>query len=245
MSEDRDPIDDVYEEDAQDAEPQDEDDQDTGTEDDIPDEDADEGEDAESESVEAQRSESQRQSRRSASDEIRELRARAQKAERERDEERRRVDDAQRSRNAEDFRRQEQERLEQMSPEERIEYRVNQRLAGVEFRAADTSDRVLFEGMMRDQPAVSAIKDEVEAIYQERVKQGNWVDRATIATFLIGQKALSRQPRAKAAGKRAEQAGRERNQVRPTSGRSDAASGGRTRMTEQEARRKRLENVTF
>ena len=237
MSEDRDVLDDapeadlVEDQDLDTLEPEDD------LEDDPP-EDLDEGD----EPLEAQPAP---QARKGASETIRELRARAQEAERRAAENERRAEEALRARNQEDFQRQERERLEMMSPEERVEYRVNQRLNQIQFSTWDTNDRVMFEGLVSSNPAVAALKSEVEQVFQDRIRQGAPVDRQTIATFLIGQKALAKAPRAKAAGARAAAAGKERNQVRASSGRGDAAPAGRTRMTEQEARAKRLQDVTF
>lgn len=144
----------------------------------------------------------------------------------------------------EDFQRQEAERLESMAPEERVEYRVNQRLARMEFNSWDTNDRVVFDGLAARNPAVASLKDEVEAAFIERARAGAPVDRSTIAKFLIGEKALSKAPRAKAAGARAAATGRDRNTVRPTNSRGDTPSTGSRRGTnEAEARRKRLENL--
>lgn len=236
MSEERD-LDDAYEDDLETPEPSDTD-EDPGSEDDLPEDDLDEEDGGEPEPVEAQtRQPSRGESRQQRlSSENARLRA-------ELEEIRRGQTSDQQRRQSEDFQRQERERLEQMSPEERIEYRVNQRVSQIEFNSWNTNDRVLFDGMVRDNPAVAQIKDEVETLFQQRVRDGQPVDRSTIAIYLIGQKAIAKAPRARAAGKRAEQAGRERNTVRPSSGRSDAAPGGRSRANEQEARRKRLEDM--
>jgi hypothetical protein len=143
----------------------------------------------------------------------------------------------------EQFQRQEEQRLAEMTPEERIEHRVNQRLAQVEFNGWNTNDQVAFQRAADRNPAVAALTEEVEAAFQAQLKAGKPTDRITIAKFLIGDKALSRAPRAKAAGKRATEAGRERQTAKPTSSRGDVAATGRRAASEAEARRKRLEDT--
>jgi hypothetical protein len=135
------------------------------------------------------------------------------------------------------------QRLAEMTPEERIEHRVNQRLAQVEFNGWNTNDQVAFQRAADRNPAVAALTEEVEAAFQAQLKAGKPTDRITIAKFLIGDKALSRAPRAKAAGKRATEAGRERQTAKPTSSRGDVAATGRRAASEAEARRKRLEDT--
>lgn len=236
MSEDRDGTDDAYEDDLEapdnlDTEAPEDATEDEGLDEDL--EDGDEPLEAEPPPAAARKG--------GASETIRELRARAQAAEAREAEATRRADDAARSRNAEAFQQQEQERLERMTPDERVDYRVNQAVAPLRFQTWDTNDRVAFDGLANRNSAVAAIKDEVEQVFQERVRTGNAVDRSTIATFLIGQKALNKAPRAKAAGARASAAGRDRNSVRPPASRGDSAPAGRRAVNEAEARRKRLE----
>lgn len=239
MSEDRDDVD-VDDLDQADPPEVDEDLDVNDQDDDLPpedlDEDADEGEPVEAEPA---RQPTRGQNRVAA------LASENARLKRELEEKNARDADAQRQRNAEAFQRQEAERLEQMTPDERVDYRVRQAVAPLQFQTWDTNDRVTFDGLVSRNSAVAAIKDDVEQVFQDRVRQGAAVDRTTIAKYLIGERALAKVPKAKAAGARAAAAGRERNQVRPSSGRGDAAPAGRTRMNEQEARRKRLEDVTF
>lgn len=128
--------------------------------------------------------------------------------------------------------RQEQERLALMSSEERLEYRMSRELAEIRMQTWDANDRVAFNAMAADNPAVAALKDEVEQQFRAMAAQGRHTDRATIATFLIGQKALAKAPRGKAAGRRASEAGRERQAARPSSGRGDVpAARGRSQQS--------------
>lgn len=236
---DPDEIDDAHEDDLDTPEDDLEiDDPDLGSEDDSPDEDLEPAAE-DDEPVEAQPEPQPTRGQRrfqALSEEVKAARAEAAAARQE-------AEQLRQTRQSQDLARQEEERLALMSPEERIEYRVNQRLARVELNSWSASDAVTFEGLANRNPAVAALKDEVEAMFQQRLAAGAPVDRTTIATFLIGQKALAKAPRARAAGKRAEQAGRERNAVRPSSGRGDLAPASRRGGNEAEARRRRLENM--
>ncbi len=215
---------------------------DAPAEDDEPDEDADaepddadEPEELDDEPVAPQQTRGERR--------FQELSRRTQEAERRAEEAERRIAEAERNRNSEAAAAAERERLAMMTPEEQVEYRVNQRLARIEFSTWDTNDRVQFEGMASGNPAVSAIKDEVEATFQAQVRAGRPTDRATIAAFLIGQKALAKAPAAARKAKKAADAGRARNTARPTSGRGDVAPSRGGRLSEHQARAKRLENI--
>lgn len=180
---------------------------------------------------------------RGASDTIRELRSRAQEAERRAQELEARVAERERSQSAELARQREEERLALMSPEERLEHRVNQRLAQIEINTWSTQDRVAFDGLANSNPAVASLRDEVEATFQQRLAAGQPVDRKTIAAFLIGQKALAAAPRAARKGAKAAEAGRAKNATRATSGRGDVPRSETRSQNEAEARRRRLENT--
>lgn len=147
---------------------------------------------------------------------------------------------------------QEAQRLAMMDPEERTEYRLNQiearnqqALSEIRFQSADTNDKTAFEAICARNPAVAAMKDEVEEALKAMRAQGTTAPRETVAAYLIGQKAIAKQPRAKAAGARTAAAGRERQQARPTGGgRGDVPANGQRRGgSEAEQRRRRLENL--
>jgi hypothetical protein len=164
--------------------------------------------------------EPQRQTgRRSASDEIRELRRRAQEAERRAQE----AEVAVRTRQSEEAQRREQERRATMTPDELLREDVSRELQQIRFQSWDANDRVAFETLANGNSAISGIKDEVEATFQQMAAQGRPTDRKTIAAYLIGQKALERAPAAKRKGQRAAEASRQRNSARPASGRGDVA----------------------
>lgn len=180
---------------------------------------------------------------RGASETIRELRRRSQEAERRAQELEARIAERERAQSADQVRQREEERLAMMSPEERLEYRVNQRLAQIEINSWDARDQVAFEALANGNQAVASLRDEVEATFRQRLQAGQPVDRKTIAAFLIGQKALSAQPRAARKGAKATEVGRAKNTTRATSGRGDVPRSETRSTNEAEARRRRLENT--
>ena len=147
--------------------------------------------------------------------------------------------------------RQEAERVAAMDPYERSQYEANRRfqnveqtLAQIRFESADANDKAEFAAKAARTPALAAITDEVEKALRELRAKGQTAPRETIATFLIGQRALTR---ASGARTRAAKAGAERiarNTARPTGARSDVRAEGPRGDTRQ-ARSKRLENLSI
>lgn len=141
-------------------------------------------------------------------------------------------------------------RLAAMTPEARADFllreqnqQLNQRLNQVEFNAWDSADLTRFEAMCASNPAASRLKDEVETALKEYRRQGQNVSRETVLKFLIGEKALARQPKAKTRGQRTEAEGRNREGARPANGRGDATRDGNRSTGTKQALRKRLEGV--
>lgn len=119
------------------------------------------------------------------------------------------------------------ERLALMSPEERADVIVSERLAAHEARQAqltnqllDQSDRATFEASAAANPLLKKLAPEVERKRQELYQRdGQLVPRATIATFLIGERVLAQQGK----GKPAAQQRRRSQETRPSNGRGDVA----------------------
>lgn len=145
----------------------------------------------------------------------------------------------------------EQERVALMAPEEKFEYllgkqqqETNARYGALEFRMADSADRTAFEGMCARNPAFDAVRDETERALSEMRGKGGNTDRATVATYLIGKRAIDR---ANGGGKTKQankgKANIQRQTTKPAAGRSDAPSdGGRRGGNEAAARKARLAN---
>lgn len=144
----------------------------------------------------------------------------------------------------------ERQRLALMDPEERAEYRIRQSeqrtqqvLNEIRFQAADSADKTAFEGLCARNPSAAALKDEVEQALQTMRASGTTAPRETVLKYLLGEKALSKAPRASAAAARKSAANRERQQARAVNGRGDVPANGGRRGSEAEQRRRRLENM--
>lgn len=147
-------------------------------------------------------------------------------------------------------RRAEEARVANMSPDERLQYdvqqmnrRLDQSLAEIRFNAADATDRTQFEAEVAKNKAVASVADEVEKILAEMRKTGVNSPRLTIAKYVIGERALTRSGRATAATERRVAGNRERNVVRAPNSRGDVGAGTGRQRSERQARDARLENV--
>jgi hypothetical protein len=139
----------------------------------------------------------------------------------------------------------ERERLALMDPTERAVHEMRQQMGQIQFQSWDTNDKVAFEALAASNPALSRLKGEVETTFRQQVANGKPIDRQTIAAFLIGQKALNAAPKARAAGKRVEAAGKERNTTKPGSGRGDTAPNRNRNDNTAAARRARLDGQSI
>ena len=130
----------------------------------------------------------------------------------------------------------------------RLEFLINENrqqtaaeLNQIKFASWDASDKSTFQGMCARTPAFAALETEVEQELTRLRGTGQNASRETIAYYLLGKKAASKAPRARAAGQRREQEGRTRQEGRPVNGRGDVPPNGSRRTSDREARRKRLE----
>lgn len=145
---------------------------------------------------------------------------------------------------------QEQERLALMDPGERAEYiarqtaaQTQQTLAQIQFNSWDANDKVAFDALASRNPAAAKVRDKVESYLQDMRKSGTNAPRETVLKYVLGEMALNRAPKARAAGARAAADGRQRQQVRTPATRGDVSAGGQRRGSEAAQRRARLENV--
>lgn len=143
-----------------------------------------------------------------------------------------------------------QEHLDSLDGESRVLFlqneasqRLEQRIARMEFNSWDTGDRVRFEGRCAREPALQRISKEVEDKIADLRSKGQTTDRETVAAYLIGMKALTGAGRAKTKLTKTAAASKARQQSKPGNSRGDVSTGGGKRGSEQEARRKRLENM--
>lgn len=147
---------------------------------------------------------------------------------------------------------QEQARLALMSPEERMDYKLAKadRLARMREQRAATAtaemlDQSRFEAKAAVSPLYARMQEEVEAEFQRLKAAGQYADREVIMKYKLGERvvnnAAKKGPKAAAAGK----ARIDRERVPPSNGRGSVAQGRTKQVDDREARRKRLENVTF
>lgn len=144
------------------------------------------------------------------------------------------------------------EELALMTPDELVNYRLGesekrfqQQLGQIQFATYEAGDRAAFNALKATDPLAAKYADEVEQRLAALRQQGQNVDREKLFTFILGEKA--RQGRVAAKTKQAA-AGQRRiaqQQTRPGAGQRSDTANTRGRMSEAEAREKRLENMTF
>lgn len=145
----------------------------------------------------------------------------------------------------------ERERIRLLPPEDQIvEWRkkdrqeFDARLQGIQFQIADSADRGAFTALCQSDPAVAAVKDEVENLVQQLRRNGGNTARETAAYYLIGKKASERAKTQLSKQRRNGAARIERQTVKGnTNSRGDVPRGDRRETNERAARAKRLENV--
>jgi hypothetical protein len=131
------------------------------------------------------------------------------------------------------------ERFALMSPEERADAIVTERLAQHERnqqlltqQLMDQSDRASFDAQTTSNPLLKKLAPEVERKRQELFQRdGTYVPRATIATYLIGERVLAQQGKAKPGA----QERRRQQTAAPVRGGSDVGSSRRPRAAANSA----------
>ena len=139
------------------------------------------------------------------------------------------------------------ERLAQMEPWERTEYLTTQRLNQIEWNANERADKAAFKMVCMSDPVASRMESEVEARLTQMRASGQTVDRETLYTFMLGERAKANKGRATGKAQRTATANRERQQARPSNSRGDATPGDRRSRNADtpEGRAKRLESSTI
>jgi hypothetical protein len=121
----------------------------------------------------------------------------------------------------EELAREEAAHLATMTAEQRLQYQIEKndrqtqhRLNQIQFATADATDKATFDGLCARNPAVAALKGEVEtALGRIRAGGGN-VSREVVAKYVLGDMAMAKATRANNAGSKRAAAGRERQAVR-------------------------------
>jgi hypothetical protein len=137
------------------------------------------------------------------------------------------------------------------STEQIIDYKLQkatgqfgQTLQQLQWNTQESNDKAAYERLKLSDPRAKKYADEVETRLANIRKQGQNVDRESLLKFIIGEKVFQGGGKAAAKQKKDGEAQIRRQTTKPPGGGSDVR-GGRTPETEAEARRKRLENVTF
>lgn len=149
--------------------------------------------------------------------------------------------------------RQEREAYALMSPDERADFdrkRSDQRIDNLDQRArflySDLADQRKFDRKCGADPRYMRLADDVEDRLAEYRKTGGNPTREEVFKIVFAERLLAKAPKA-AARQRQAGADRVRSQrvAAPGGGRSAEPARGGGRLSEREARRKRLEGVTF
>lgn len=142
---------------------------------------------------------------------------------------------------------QRQAKLAAMTPEARSEFLRQEdrayndaRFNQLAFQNFEATDKATFEAACARNPAVQAIRGEVEKEVAKLRENGQVVTRETAAAFLLGKKVLEGAPGArKKAQQRADDA-KDRNKAKPSGGRSDQTRQSRKSGDERAKRKERL-----
>ena len=144
----------------------------------------------------------------------------------------------------------EQERIALMAPEEKFEYLLNRQaeqtrtqVGALQFQMQDATDRSGFESLCARNPAFDAVRDDVERELTNMRRNGGNSTRETVATYLIGKRAIeaaTKGGKTKQAKRGAERVGAAK--VAAPTGRSDTRVGSqKTGGDSAAARAKRLD----
>lgn len=144
----------------------------------------------------------------------------------------------------------ERERVALMSPDEKLEHyrqqdrqELDRRFAQFNYQTADANDRAAFRSLCAENPAYKAVAADVEEQLSEARRNGSNLPRETIATYLVGKRAIERATRAAPKQKREGAARVQRETVRIPAGGGSNVRAGAARSSDAVARAKRLENM--
>lgn len=140
----------------------------------------------------------------------------------------------------------EAERVRLMAPDERYDYLLNKqkqefdgRFGALQFQMQDNADRVSFDNLCARDPALAAVRDDVEAQLADFRRQGQaGPTRENLANWFIGKRARERAAKGGAAKQRGKGAARvAAAQAKPAGGRSDVRTGSERRGGDERAAR--------
>jgi hypothetical protein len=144
------------------------------------------------------------------------------------------------------------EELALMTPDELINYRLGeatkgfeQKLGAIQWATYESGDKAAWQARVARDPVAARLSEKVEQRLTQLRAQGQNVDRERLYTYLVGEEVLAKGATAKAKQGAAGQQRIQRQQTRAGSQQRSDTQSNRGRMSEQEAREKRLENLTF
>ena len=140
------------------------------------------------------------------------------------------------------------QRLALMTPEERLEYKLDQAerrnsqtMANMQFQMQDSGDKSAFHALCASDPTAARYKDRVEAELTRLRSQGQNVNREALFTFMFGQDIRSKSGSAKAKQGKDGERRIQRQRVTPSNSRGDTQPERRGEKSLED----RLANVTF
>jgi len=147
---------------------------------------------------------------------------------------------------------QETARLQLMSPEERMDYKLHKseriaqaREANLRREIAVSQDAASFNAKAAVNPVYRKMQPVVEAEFQRLLQAGTPADRETIMKYKLGERMLADAEKRGGKLRKEGQERVERESTRPANGRGAVTNQRGRQVNESEARRKRLEKLTF
>lgn len=143
-----------------------------------------------------------------------------------------------------------QQRLAEMEPYERAEFiaqqtarNVEQQMAAMRWDAQESADKTSFDALCNREPAAAKLKDAVEARLATMRAAGTTVNRETLYTHMLGERARASASRSSGKAQRAADTNRQRQTTRAPQGRGDTPASDDRRGNNLAAIEKRLLNV--
>jgi hypothetical protein len=140
------------------------------------------------------------------------------------------------------------QRLALMTPEERLEYKLDQAerrnsqtMANMQFQMQDTGDKSAFHALCASDSTAARYKDKVESELSRLRSQGQNVSREALFTYMFGQDVRSKSGAARAKQGKDGERRLQRQKVAPGNSRGDSQPAKRGEKSLEE----KLENVTF
>ena len=140
------------------------------------------------------------------------------------------------------------QRMALMTPEERLEYKLDQaerrngqQMANMQFQMQDSGDKSAFHALCASDPTAARYKDRVESKLTELRSQGQNVSREALFTFMFGQDVRAKSGQAKAKQGKDGERRIQRQKVAPGNSRGDATANRRGEQSLED----KLANVTF